>query len=108
MLACTLKDVSTCTCTKPPACMRLPMGVHACMRSDEMAWSASASLCLQPTLLAMGTDRVAPYVCCPQFERTLIIAEDDSQVSYLEGCTAPSYDSNQVRSCILRTPVVSG
>jgi hypothetical protein len=31
-----------------------------------------------------------------QFERTLIIAEDDSQVSYLEGCTAPSYDSNQV------------
>lgn len=31
-----------------------------------------------------------------QFERTLIIAEDDSQVSYLEGCTAPSYDTNQV------------
>jgi hypothetical protein len=31
-----------------------------------------------------------------QFERTLIIAEDDSEVSYLEGCTAPSYDSNQV------------
>ena len=31
-----------------------------------------------------------------QFERTLIIAEDDTQVSYLEGCTAPSYDTNQV------------
>jgi len=27
-----------------------------------------------------------------QFERTLIIAEKDSQVSYLEGCTAPQYD----------------
>lgn len=36
-----------------------------------------------------------------QFERTLIIAEDDSEVSYLEGCTAPSYDSNQVCACSL-------
>ena len=32
-----------------------------------------------------------------QFERTLIVAEDDAEVSYLEGCTAPSYDKNQVR-----------
>eukprot|EP00959_Pyramimonas_sp_CCMP1952_P461601 9481859-Pyramimonas_sp.AAC.1 len=32
-----------------------------------------------------------------QFERTLIVAEDDSYVSYLEGCTAPAYDKNQVR-----------
>lgn len=31
-----------------------------------------------------------------QFERTLIVAEEDSHVSYLEGCTAPSYDKNQV------------
>ena len=38
----------------------------------------------------------APLCAALQFERTLIIAEDDSQVSYLEGCTAPSYDSNQV------------
>ena len=29
-----------------------------------------------------------------QFERTLIIADDDSYVSYLEGCTAPAYDEN--------------
>ena len=35
-----------------------------------------------------------------QFERTLIVAEDDAEVSYLEGCTAPSYDKNQV--CSLR------
>ena len=41
-------------------------------------------------------DVVLPLVRCVQFERTLIVAEDDSQVSYLEGCTAPSYDSNQV------------
>ncbi len=33
-----------------------------------------------------------------QFERTLIVADEDSQVSYLEGCTAPSYDKNQVSS----------
>ena len=32
-----------------------------------------------------------------QFERTLIVAEDDAYVSYLEGCTAPSYDKNQAR-----------
>ena len=31
-----------------------------------------------------------------QFERTLIVAEDDAYVSYLEGCTAPQYDKNQV------------
>lgn len=31
-----------------------------------------------------------------QFERTLIVAEDDSYVSYLEGCTAPAFDTNQV------------
>ena len=33
---------------------------------------------------------------CLQFERTLIVAEEGSKVSYLEGCTAPSYDKNQV------------
>ena len=33
-----------------------------------------------------------------QFERTLIIAEDDSYVSYLEGCTAPARDENQLHA----------
>ncbi len=32
-----------------------------------------------------------------QFERTLIVADEGAKVSYLEGCTAPSYDKNQVR-----------
>jgi Fe-S cluster assembly protein SufB len=36
-----------------------------------------------------------------QFERTLIIAEEDSYVSYLEGCTAPMYDSNQLHSAVV-------
>eukprot|EP01025_Chloroclados_australasicus_P033703 TRINITY_DN3442_c0_g1_i2.p1 TRINITY_DN3442_c0_g1~~TRINITY_DN3442_c0_g1_i2.p1 ORF type:complete len:431 (-),score=59.91 TRINITY_DN3442_c0_g1_i2:438-1637(-) len=36
-----------------------------------------------------------------QFERTLIIAEDDSYVSYLEGCTAPAYDDNQLHAAVV-------
>ena len=36
-----------------------------------------------------------------QFERTLIIAEDDSYVSYLEGCTAPSFDQNQLHAAVV-------
>ena len=36
-----------------------------------------------------------------QFERTLIIAEDDSYVSYLEGCTAPIRDTNQLHAAIV-------
>ncbi len=36
-----------------------------------------------------------------QFERTLIVAEADSYVSYLEGCTAPMYDSNQLHAAVV-------
>lgn len=36
-----------------------------------------------------------------QFERTLIIAEEGSYVSYLEGCTAPQYDTNQLHAAIV-------
>ncbi len=36
-----------------------------------------------------------------QFERTLIIAEDSSYVSYLEGCTAPAYDTNQLHAAVV-------
>jgi Fe-S cluster assembly protein SufB len=36
-----------------------------------------------------------------QFERTLIIAEENSSVSYLEGCTAPKYDKNQLHAAIV-------
>lgn len=36
-----------------------------------------------------------------QFERTLIIAEDDSFVSYLEGCTAPAFDNNQLHAAVV-------
>ena len=36
-----------------------------------------------------------------QFERTLIIADDESYVSYLEGCTAPQRDENQLHAAIV-------
>ncbi len=36
-----------------------------------------------------------------QFERTLIIAEESSQVSYLEGCTAPMRDENQLHAAVV-------
>ncbi|MGK0181715.1 MAG: Fe-S cluster assembly protein SufB [Halioglobus sp.] len=36
-----------------------------------------------------------------QFERTLIIAEDSSYVSYLEGCTAPAFDKNQLHAAVV-------
>jgi Fe-S cluster assembly protein SufB len=36
-----------------------------------------------------------------QFERTLIIAEDDAYVSYLEGCTAPMRDKNQLHAAVV-------
>ncbi|RYX81266.1 Fe-S cluster assembly protein SufB [bacterium] len=36
-----------------------------------------------------------------QFERTLIVCEDDAKVSYLEGCTAPKFDTNQLHAAVV-------
>jgi Fe-S cluster assembly protein SufB len=36
-----------------------------------------------------------------QFERTLIVVEKNSQVNYLEGCTAPQYDTNQLHAAVV-------
>ncbi|MCM1369278.1 MAG: Fe-S cluster assembly protein SufB [Candidatus Amulumruptor caecigallinarius] len=36
-----------------------------------------------------------------QFERTLIVADDDAYVSYLEGCTAPMRDENQLHAAVV-------
>ncbi len=41
-----------------------------------------------------------------QFERTLIVAEDESYVSYLEGCTAPMRDENQLHAAIVEIVVM--
>jgi Fe-S cluster assembly protein SufB len=62
-------------------------------------------------------------VCCPmelstyfrinaaetgQFERTLIIADDSSYVSYLEGCTAPMRDENQLHAAVVELIALNG
>src|SRR6185503_72636 len=36
-----------------------------------------------------------------QFERTLIVADEGAQVSYLEGCTAPMRDENQLHAAVV-------
>jgi Fe-S cluster assembly protein SufB len=36
-----------------------------------------------------------------QFERTLVVADEDSYVSYLEGCTAPTRDENQLHAAVV-------
>ena len=43
-----------------------------------------------------------------QFERTLIIAEDESYVSYLEGCTAPMRDENQLHAAVVEIYAAKG
>jgi len=43
-----------------------------------------------------------------QFERTLIIAEENSYVSYLEGCTAPMRDENQLHAAVVELVALEG
>jgi Fe-S cluster assembly protein SufB len=43
-----------------------------------------------------------------QFERTLIIADEDSYVSYLEGCTAPQRDENQLHAAVVELVALRG
>lgn len=43
-----------------------------------------------------------------QFERTLIIADEDSYVSYLEGCTAPMRDENQLHAAVVELIALKG
>jgi FeS assembly protein SufB len=43
-----------------------------------------------------------------QFERTLIVAEDRSFCSYLEGCTAPAYDNNQLHAAVVELTAGEG
>ena len=43
-----------------------------------------------------------------QFERTLIIAEDGAYVSYLEGCTAPMRDKNQLHAAVVELVALEG
>jgi Fe-S cluster assembly protein SufB len=54
------------------------------------------------TYFRLNTEKVG------QFERTLIIADEDSYVSYLEGCTAPMYDENQLHAAVVELIALKG
>jgi Fe-S cluster assembly protein SufB len=61
-----------------------------------------------PELVRKYLGSVVPYsdnffaaISTGQFERTLIIADEDSYVSYLEGCTAPMRDENQLHAAVV-------
>ena len=43
-----------------------------------------------------------------QFERTLIVADEGAQVSYLEGCTAPKRDTNQLHAAVVELVALDG
>jgi Fe-S cluster assembly protein SufB len=43
-----------------------------------------------------------------QFERTLIVAEEGASVSYLEGCTAPQFDTNQLHAAVVELVALDG
>ncbi|NJW52914.1 Fe-S cluster assembly protein SufB [Salinimicrobium oceani] len=43
-----------------------------------------------------------------QFERTLVVADESSYVSYLEGCTAPSRDENQLHAAVVELVALDG
>ena len=43
-----------------------------------------------------------------QFERTLIVADEGASVSYLEGCTAPKRDSNQLHAAVVELVALEG
>ncbi len=43
-----------------------------------------------------------------QFERTLVVADEDSHVSYLEGCTAPMRDENQLHAAVVELVALAG
>jgi len=43
-----------------------------------------------------------------QFERTLIVADEGSEVSYLEGCTAPMRDENQLHAAVVELVALAG
>ncbi|HXF67457.1 MAG TPA: Fe-S cluster assembly protein SufB [Burkholderiales bacterium] len=43
-----------------------------------------------------------------QFERTLIVAEEGAYVSYLEGCTAPKFDTNQLHAAVVELVALDG
>jgi Fe-S cluster assembly protein SufB len=61
----------------------------------------SEALQKHPDLVKKYLGSVVPISDTGQFERTLIIADKGSYVSYLEGCTAPARDENQLHAAVV-------
>lgn len=78
---------------------------------NSAAWSGG-SFVYVPAGVKVGTPLQAYFRInaknMGQFERTLIIAEEGSEVSYIEGCTAPRYSSNSLHAAVVEIVVKKG
>lgn len=92
-----------CTTQQTDTVYRVAQYVCACiMLAPRPACTLNTCLCLPVFLPAWSyLPACLPGATRPQFERTLIVCEDDAYVSYLEGCTAPAYDSNQLHAAVV-------
>jgi Fe-S cluster assembly protein SufB len=111
-----LEEVGVIFCPISEAVQRCPELVQKYMGS-VVPYTDNKHACLNSAVFTDGSFVYIPKgVKCPmelstyfrinaentgQFERTLIIAEEGSYVSYLEGCTAPMRDENQLHAAIV-------
>lgn len=111
-----LKQAGVIFCSFSDAVKEHPELVRAYLGS-VVPYSDNFYACLNSAVFSDGSFCFVPKgVRCPmelstyfrinaantgQFERTLIIAEDDAYVSYLEGCTAPMRDENQLHAAVV-------
>ncbi|MES9992004.1 MAG: Fe-S cluster assembly protein SufB [Candidatus Thiodiazotropha sp.] len=112
----TLAEAGVIFCSMSEAIREYPELVQAYMGS-VVPYKDNYFAALNSAVFSDGTFVYIPKgVSCPmelstyfrineartgQFERTLIIAEEESQVSYLEGCTAPMRDENQLHAAVV-------
>lgn len=111
-----LKEVGVIFCSFSEAVQEHPELVKEYMGS-VVSYKDNYFACLNSAVFTDGSFCYIPQgVHCPmelstyfrinqantgQFERTLIIAENDSYVSYLEGCSAPQRDENQLHAAVV-------
>jgi Fe-S cluster assembly protein SufB len=111
-----LKDVGIIFCSMSEAVRDYPDLVRRYLGS-VVPYTDNFYACLNSAVFTDGSFCFIPRgVKCPmelstyfrinteesgQFERTLIVAEEGASVSYLEGCTAPKYDTNQLHAAVV-------
>lgn len=76
-------------------------------RSTRRSFRRFVLLHSQRRALPDGAFDLFPHQCggYGQFERTLIVADEGAYVSYLEGCTAPRRDENQLHAAVVEIVV---